>query len=245
MDLTVEILLKIGLIGCPAAFLLVCALLLDNERIKHKPYIELFIAFGLYGGSALTISMGLSFLGLFAAMLMLCAGVPAAIGSAISVVCRRNKSKYHWVILVMCILYPLSLPLSYRCWRSMASWEPNNPEKLADCWESEFGYAPPESVNNIRAKQYMIGDCGCQWLYFSANSSVAEILQQGFRHVSKEKFMREAGGANIPEWWTPEEDGVTWFYYNPSWIERYSKNEAYLAYNQDCSHVYFQSSGHD
>lgn len=125
------------------------------------------------------------------------------------------------------------------------SHEPTDAKTLAQCYQSEFGSAPPSTVSSLQAKAVIIGDAGTQWLRFTADSTtISSIVSGGFSAASRVQFMSETTNTNSPVWWKPSSDHVTKFYSHPKWFKHLSRSEgsAYLAYNETTKVVYFMSS---
>jgi hypothetical protein len=111
--------------------------------------------------------------------------------------------------------------------------EPTSPKLLAKQFETFFGFNPPATITELRAKTVQIGDTYTDWISFRCDQAVfAEIANnKGLKVVDADEFWRErekssrgrqsdvphvAGdNPNAPWWWpmSPETSFRRLFYH--------------------------------
>jgi hypothetical protein len=120
------------------------------------------------------------------------------------------------------------------------SYEPSNAQERAKCYATEFGAAPPPGLNNLQAKQVIVGDAGGAWLRFEANSNVLSgILSNRFSPSDRLTFLSNSRGGNTPRWWNPEADALTSFYISNQWRPGSNYSVAVIGHDASRRVVYF------
>jgi hypothetical protein len=120
--------------------------------------------------------------------------------------------------------------------------EPSDASRLAKCYATEFGTAPPSGVRNLMAKQVVVGDSGGAWLRFEADSNVvSQIISNRFTASDWTDFSiyGQSNGGNTPGWWQPQRDALAAFYINKQWRPGSNYSIAVLAYDATNRLVYF------
>lgn len=146
------------------------------------------------------------------------------------------------------MLVGLSLmPLAGALWSvdGSTSYRPMDPQGLAKCYQDEFGTPPPVSVHGLRAEQIVIGDAAGAWLRFGSSPGRIDELLVRFTPSDRKTFDRYGGGANTPDWWQPDAEGMTTFYVCDGWRKDFSDSHAVIAHDAAKHIVYFCHSASD
>ena len=142
-------------------------------------------------------------------------------------------------ILVLTIAYSAPALVLLGC---SGSSEPTDPAALAQCYATEFGSPPPAGVQNLKAKQVMVGDAAAAWLRFEADSNViSQIVHNRFIESNQTEFRIYGNpeGGNTPGWWQPNLDALSAFYINKQWRPGSNYSIAVLGYDPTNRLVYF------
>ena len=127
------------------------------------------------------------------------------------------------------------------CW---SVHEPTDPQELAKGFHFELHQPMPPEVEGLRIKRVHIGDGVGSWITFNATPEVVAQLVEGFVPSDRNAFDTGKDGANVPEWWRPDGDEMTTFYYAEWWESGCSTfSHAYLAHDGSRRVVYFHHSG--
>ncbi len=138
------------------------------------------------------------------------------------------------------------LPLTCFIWLlgSFGEHEPSDPEELARGFEFELHHPLTSEVSGLRIKRIGIGDGVGSFVRFEAPPSLVDSIVRSFSVSDKATFDRMSGGANVPDWWDPEDHHLVAFYYAKDWEPGCRTfSDAVLAHDVTKHFVFFAHSG--
>lgn len=137
-------------------------------------------------------------------------GLSGAVLMVFAIIKRRDKvGKYVFIPLTI-----LSFAVVALVWRfDLNESESTDREDLVAAFESNFGFTAPESVKEIKVKNYAMLDASGHWMSFTYDSLVFQkiveadtVLKLADQNSSEfTEAMRETkeGSVNAPEWFDP------------------------------------------
>jgi hypothetical protein len=127
---------------------------------------------------------------------------------------------------------------------SVGSYEPDDPITLARGYEYELHQPITSDIQGLRIKRIGIGDGVGTYLKCDASSITIDSLIVHFSQSDRKTFFEGAKGANVPDWWDPDGDQMTEFYYTEGWEPGCGTfSFAYLAHDASKRMIYFHHSG--
>ena len=124
------------------------------------------------------------------------------------------------------------------------SYEPNDPAELARGYEFELHQPLTPDVRGLRIKRIGVGDGVGSYLKCEASSSTINAIASQFSQSDRSAFNEGAKGANVPDWWDPQADGMVMFYYAEGWEPGCRTfSYAYMAHDASKRMLYFHHSG--
>ncbi len=127
------------------------------------------------------------------------------------------------------------------------SYESENREKLISSFEDNFGFQPPNSVEEIKLKNWGLYDTDVHWMAFTYDSSVMEKviaheqpLNIALNNSSEFKQIIESIKENVhnPKWIELPNDNTKQIYYKKDFIEEKTYSEYYLWINLESKMTY-------
>lgn len=127
------------------------------------------------------------------------------------------------------------------------SYESENREELASSFEDQFGFLPPNSVKEIKVKNWALYDTDAYWISFTYDYSVMEKIttqeQQlniALKNTSEFKQIIESikENAHNPKWLELPNENTNQIYYKKNFIEQTSLSEYYLWVNSKSGITY-------
>ncbi|WP_193210768.1 hypothetical protein [Luteolibacter marinus] len=182
-----------------------------------------------------TLLAAFGFLGIAFATLVACLWVLWGV--------RKRKLRATLLRIGLCLV-PLVLFTGFCIWL-FGPADFHSPGDLAAAYRTEFGSDPPPDVTDLNARQIVVGDSGGAWLRFRASGTTIDSLLGKFSATDRSHFAEAGTGANVPDWWTPEQDGIEFFYIAENWSDSWSDSVAVLGIDRSKSMVYFHHSGID
>lgn len=89
---------------------------------------------------------------------------------------------------------------------------------LQNAYKADFGTFPPLGITVLKSRQYVIEDCGGQWLLISATpEEIDRHIAMGFEKAeAAPRDFRGEAGPNAPQWWQPPTTRLE-LYKNTNW----------------------------
>jgi len=100
---------------------------------------------------------------------------------------------------------------------SAGSYEPDDPEELARGYAFELHQPITSDIQGLRIKRIGIGDGVGSHLKCKASSFTIDSIVSHFSQSDRQTFNEGAKGANVPDWWDPDGDGMAKFYFTERW----------------------------
>jgi len=127
---------------------------------------------------------------------------------------------------------------------SAGSYEPDDPEELARGYAFELHQPITSDIQGLRIKRIGIGDGVGSHLKCKASSFTIDSIVSHFSQSDRQTFNEGAKGANVPDWWDPDGDGMAKFYFTERWEPGCSTfSFACIAHDVSKQMIYFHHSG--
>lgn len=113
-------------------------------------------------------------------------------------------------------------------------------------FKTAFDQAPPNSITNLRSKNWAFGDSGSMHLRFECSPEVmGSLVSSNFTPIPRSHFLEKAQGV-MPEWWSiPAAHDSAEFYIREDAKKYFSSETEILAYDQPTGTAFYYYSGID
>jgi hypothetical protein len=135
---------------------------------------------------------------------------------------------------------------------SLTSQESNSREELIPVFKRQFGFSPPKTLEEIKAKNFAMYDAEAEWIGFTYDAKVFDriieedtLLRVVFPY-SKESasILDDIDNPNGADWLELPDHESTEIYFKKDYLDRI-QSDFYLWVNEDKTMIYLQTSNHD
>lgn len=176
----------------------------------------------------------------------------ASIGFITLAVIKRKERRQLALYLTLSIIFILATVKVSLV--DLFSAETVNREAAVDAFEANFGFKPPDSVDDIKLKNFAIYDSYVHWMAFTYDSAVVheilvhdQPLDTADRDTPKfDEILKklEKGCSNCPDWLEVPNSNVVQIYYKMDFL-KHTSSEYYLWVDNVRKTVYLQVSYFD
>jgi energy-coupling factor transporter transmembrane protein EcfT len=169
----------------------------------------------------------------------------------LAIVRRKKKTR----LIVCSTLATFFIIATYFLWTiDVLSAETTDREKATVAFEENFGFKPPNSIKEIKLKNYNIYDASAHWMTFTYDSVVfnkilshdqpLEIAYLGTQKYREINSSLKQGCANCPDWLELPNSNTSKIFFKKDFLQ-HSSSEYYLWINPIERRVYLEVSYFD
>jgi hypothetical protein len=178
-------------------------------------------------------------------------GVLAIVFLILAIVNVKNLKKR----IVFLVVFLVVLTTTLLIWNiDLYGTESTDREDLVSAFESNFGFKPPESIKEIKVKNFSIYDSNVHWMAFTYEPSVfnqilvhEKPLEIAYNNTPKyNKIIKKLkeNCSNCPDWLETSNNNVSKIYFKNNFLN-HSSSEYYLWLDHKEKMVYLEVSYFD
>lgn len=165
------------------------------------------------------------------------------------IIVRKHRGKRNGSVILTIVFGLMAYAIgSY----SMTSQESSSREELVPVFERQFGFTPPNSVKEIKAKKFALYDAEAEWICFTYDSIVLNTIIKKDELLTLASIKSKKAGIlrglrknkHRPDWLELPDVETATIYFKQGYLERI-QSDFYLWVNQDKTIIYVQASNHD
>ena len=164
---------------------------------------------------------------------------------------RKRKSR----LAVFAALATVCILVSYFLWKiDLIGAETSDREKATVAFKENFGFEAPNSIKEIRVKNYFMYDASAHWMVFTYDSIVfnkilrhdqpLNIAYSGTQKYKEIDLSLKQGCTNCPSWLELPGNNTSKIFFKKNFLQ-HSSSEYYLWVNRNEKKVYLEVSYFD